>query len=101
MTIGVIGLGLIGGSLAKGISEKTTHTVLGYDIEKSIICRAKLLNAISDELPIEAPSVCDIIILALYPQSTVDVFNKIAPLLKENTIIIEELISNKFFYNKI
>ena len=89
MTIGVIGLGLIGGSLAKGISEKTNHTVLGFDIEKNIICRAKLLNAIKDEFSLQNPSVCDIIILALYPQTSIDVFNQIAPLLKENTIIID------------
>ena len=32
MTIGVVGLGLIGGSVSKAIKHSTPHTVLGYDI---------------------------------------------------------------------
>lgn len=89
MTIGVIGLGLIGGSVAKGLSEKTHHTVLGYDIDKSVLCRAKLLGAVKDELSLHSPSVCDIIIIALYPQATIDVFSQIAPLLKKGTVVID------------
>ena len=35
MKIGVVGLGLIGGSMAKAIKENTKHTVLAYDIKES------------------------------------------------------------------
>ena len=35
MKIGVVGLGLIGGSMAKAIKENTVHTVYGYDIKLS------------------------------------------------------------------
>ena len=31
MIIGVVGLGLIGASLAKALKAKTNHTVLGFD----------------------------------------------------------------------
>ncbi len=89
MTIGVIGLGLIGGSIAKAISDKTSHEVLGYDINKSVVCKAKLLNAIYHEFSLQTPPVCDIIILALYPQATIEVFKQIAPLLRKNTIVID------------
>lgn len=89
MNIGIIGLGLIGGSVAKAISEKTNHTVKGFDKENSIICRAKLLGAISDKLSLQNPSECDIIILALYPKASIEVFEQIAPLLKRGTIVID------------
>lgn len=34
MEIGIVGLGLIGGSLAKAISQNTDNTVYGFDISK-------------------------------------------------------------------
>lgn len=89
MNIGIVGLGLIGGSIAKAITEKTEHKVLGFDKEKSIVCRAKLLGAISEEFSLQNPKKCDIIILALYPKTSVEVFKTIAPLLKRNTIVID------------
>ncbi len=100
MNIGVIGLGLIGGSIAKAISENTSHKALGYDKSESVIYRAKLIGAISEEFSLQNPSVCDMIILALYPNDTIEVFNEIAPLLKEGTIVIDccgvkELVCHK------
>lgn len=89
MNIGVIGLGLIGGSIAKSISENTSHTALGYDKSESVLCRAKLIGAISDEFSLQNPSVCDMIILALYPRATIEVFREIAPRLKKGTIVID------------
>jgi prephenate dehydrogenase len=35
-TIGIVGLGLIGGSLAKAVNAKTTSRVLGYDADETI-----------------------------------------------------------------
>ncbi len=89
MNIGVIGMGLIGGSLAKAISENTSHTVFGFDKNESVICRAKLLGAIKEEFSLQNPSYCDIIILALYPDDSIAVFNEIAPLLKPGTAVID------------
>ena len=37
MQIGIVGLGLIGGSLAKAAKERTTHTVLGFDRDKAVL----------------------------------------------------------------
>ena len=67
MNIGIVGLGLIGGSLAKSIKRETTDTVLGTDINVSTIHKAKLLEAIDLELTDERIGVCDIILVALYP----------------------------------
>ena len=37
LTIGVVGLGLIGGSLVKAIKKNTKHKVFGFDISKETI----------------------------------------------------------------
>ena len=67
MKIAVIGLGLIGGSIAKAIKEQTDHTVLGADIVQSVLLRAKLTEAIDDELTEANLPECETVIIALYP----------------------------------
>lgn len=46
MNVGIIGLGLIGGSLAKSIKEHSQHTVWGYDINEGIVTKALMCEAI-------------------------------------------------------
>ena len=41
MKIGIIGLGLIGGSMAMSIRKHTEHTVFGYDIDPQVMLRAR------------------------------------------------------------
>lgn len=101
MTVGVIGLGLIGGSIAKAIMNNTDSRVLGYDKLQSVTSRAKLLNAISDKLSLQDVSQCDMIILALYPGATVEVFKEIAPRLKPGTIVVDCCGTKKLVCDKI
>ena len=68
MTIGIVGLGLIGGSLAMSIRRHTGHTVLGYDIDPATMLRARAVDAIHDTLTDEALPDCDIVLVALYPE---------------------------------
>ena len=46
MEIGIVGLGLIGGSLAKAISQNTDHTVYGTDLSEQVVRKAVLVDAI-------------------------------------------------------
>ena len=46
MTIGIIGLGLIGGSFARALKKYTSHTVLGYDLSSEAEYKAICENAI-------------------------------------------------------
>ncbi len=71
MNIGVVGLGLIGGSVAKALRENTPNTVLGCDINRTVVDKAKLLEAIDLELTEERIPVCDVVILALYPKDII------------------------------
>ena len=72
MNIAVVGLGLIGGSMAKAIKRATRHTVLGADKSESALLKAELLGAIDARLTDEALTTCDLVIVALYPRDTVD-----------------------------
>lgn len=89
MNIGIIGLGLIGGSMAKAIRLNTDHYVLGMDIDKSIVTKAKIIEAINEELTVENIGKCDIIILALYPDATVETVKKYAHLIKKGAYLID------------
>ena len=89
MTIGIIGLGLIGGSLAKSIKEHSRYTVWGYDIDPNVVEKALLVDAIDEELSDESLSQCDIVLVALYPERCVEYITSHAHLFAPNAIVID------------
>ena len=72
MKIGIVGLGLIGGSLAMSIRKHTDHTVFGYDIDPQVMLRAKAVEAIHDDLADDLLPGMDIVLVALFPQLCAD-----------------------------
>lgn len=89
MTIGIIGLGLIGGSLAKAIKYNTQHRVLGSDIEKHVVLKAKLLGAIDDELSPSQLKECDTVIVALYPEATIKFIKENKCNFKKGAVVLD------------
>lgn len=89
MKIGIVGLGLIGGSLAKAYKRTEGITVLGVDRDKSIMAFAQLAQAIDGALTDEALSDCDCILLATYPQGVIDWIREKAPLLSAHTTVLD------------
>ena len=72
MHIGIVGLGLIGGSLAKAVKAKTAHTVLAFDKNEEVLSKAlsdKAVDAVLDENTLSS---WQIVLVALYPQAAVD-----------------------------
>ena len=70
MTVGIIGLGLIGGSMARAY-KNSGFTVLGCDTNDVVLSWAKL-NGIADEnLTKDNIPDCDLILLAITPKSAV------------------------------
>lgn len=89
MTIGIVGLGLIGGSIAKAIKENTDHTVLGMDIAAPVVYKAKLIKAIDEELTLEKIKTCDLVIIALYLEATLRFLTEHAALFKKGGLVID------------
>lgn len=88
MTVGVVGLGLIGGSFAKAYS-KAGHTVLGADIDKSNLKYAILSGAVSGELKNKLLGECDLILLCTYPGAAIKYMEKNGALMGEKPIVID------------
>ena len=72
LTVGIVGLGLIGGSLAKAVKENTPHTVRGMDLDPSVVLKARLLEAIDDELTMAGLRRCDLLLVAIHPLATLE-----------------------------
>lgn len=90
MKIGVVGLGLIGGSLARQIMRNTSHTVLAYDISDEVLKKGALLNAYHDLLDLDAPTIdVDILIIATNPRATLKILDNVVPRLKSGTIVMD------------
>lgn len=85
--IGVVGLGLIGGSLAKALKKNTAHIVLGYDTDETVMKKALLVGACDGVL--KDVSCLDILIVALYPSATVEYIKSVAEKLKPTAIVID------------
>ena len=87
MKIGIVGLGLIGGSMARALSENGRHEVLGLDRNRSSLLAAKMVGAISDELTEENIGECEMILIALYPEATVEFVEKYASKIRKDAIV--------------
>ena len=89
MKVGVVGMGLIGGSMAKAIHKKTEHTVIGWDASETVRLSAKLLDA-ADEFMVDGnPKDCDLVLIALYPQATVDYVRQHAKDFKKGAMVVD------------
>ncbi len=72
MTVGVVGLGLIGGSLAKAYKRDPSVTVLGWNRSRSTLEFAMLDGAVDGELTADRLRDCDLVLISLYPQAAMD-----------------------------
>lgn len=88
MTVGIAGLGLIGGSLAKAY-KSAGHAILGFDRDTSVLGIAQLSGAVDGALDNETVGTCDVIFIAVYPGAAVDYLDSIAPLLNKETLVID------------
>ena len=89
MTVGINGLGLIGGSLAKAFRRTAGITVLGWDTDSSIVEFAEIAQAIHGPLTDERLKELDLLLLATYPEAVVAHMERLAPLLDKDTMVID------------
>ena len=86
MTVGVVGLGLIGASMAKTVKKHTDFVVLGYDVNEKVMENARLDGTIDGELDLSIDK-CDIVVVALYPDDIVKFVKDNAKYLKDTIVI--------------
>ena len=89
MIVGIIGLGLIGGSLAKAFCRSKDVTVLGWDTNRSIVEFAQIAEAIQAPLTEENLNTVDLLLLATYPEAVVEHMERLAPKLSKHTMVID------------
>ncbi len=89
MNIGIVGLGLIGGSLAKSIKLYTSHHVAGIDLDDEIMLLAKLCGAIDEPLCDEKLGKCDLVLTAIRPETTVGWVKSHGKLMSKSAILVD------------
>ncbi len=88
MTVGILGLGLIGGSMARAYA-KAGHTVLARETDEGILSFAALSGAVQGELTPETLGDCDLLLLAIYTQGCVEYMKENARFLRKDALVID------------
>ena len=88
MNVGIIGLGLIGGSFAKAY-KAAGHTVFAGEIDESILEFAILSGAVDEPLDEDTLRTCDLILIALYPRAAIEFLDESARYISEDTMVID------------
>ena len=89
MNVGIVGLGLIGGSMAKSTKARTGHTVWGADLDKETMTMARMCGAIDAPLTDENLPQCDLILVAIRPAAAVEWVRTHASLLAPSAILVD------------
>lgn len=89
MNIGIVGLGLIGGSLAKSIKTRTMHNVWADDIDAETMMFARLSGAIDGTLDKEKLADIDILIIAVAPHVAISWLTEHAADISKKTIVVD------------
>lgn len=88
-TVVIVGLGLMGGSMALALQESTPVRILGIDNDPDVLMQALRRRAIDEVCNPEWLAQADIVILALPPRATVKWVRDNASLLKKGTVVTD------------
>ena len=88
MNVGILGLGLIGGSLARAYA-KAGHTVYAAEQDESIFSFAQLSGAVHNTLDAETISGCELILLAIYADGSAKWLEENAKFIASSTLVID------------
>ncbi len=94
MTVGICGLGLIGGSMAKAY-KADGHKILARDLDATALGYATLAGIVDGELDSQSLTDCDILFIALYPTAAIEYLTDIAPLLAGSKTVVMDLCGTK------
>lgn len=88
MTVGILGLGLIGGSLARAYTLQG-HTVYAIQRNADMLAFAMLAGAVHGRLDDSTIPECDLVLLAIYPDGSASWLEQNAHLIKSDALVID------------
>lgn len=88
MMVGILGLGLIGGSLARAYA-KAGHTVYVCNRDKDMLAFAQLTGAVHGALTEETIPQCQLLFLAIYPDGSAGWLEKNGHLVSKDALVID------------
>ena len=88
MIVGVVGLGLIGGSAAKAF-KAAGHTIYAYDINESVTGFARLEGIVDEELSTANIAACALLLLTATPNASAGYIEKSAEHISPDTVVID------------
>lgn len=88
-TIGIVGMGLIGGSIAKSIKKVSNNNVYCYDKQNVVVEDATELGVADGILNDDKLKECDLLIVALYPRDIPVYISSVIDKLKQGCVVID------------
>ena len=88
MRVGILGLGLIGGSMARAYALEG-HTVYACEKDETMLSFAMLAGAVHGELSTETVPQCDLILLAIYPAGSAVWLEENARLISAHALVLD------------
>ncbi|MCI9482681.1 MAG: prephenate dehydrogenase [Oscillibacter sp.] len=89
MNVGIVGLGLIGGSMAKSTKARTSHTVWGIDLDHETMTLARMSGAIDGPLTDGNLGDCDLLFVAICPAAAIAWVKENAEKIAKKTILVD------------
>ena len=101
MKVGILGLGLIGGSLARAYAI-AGHTVYAAEKDESMLSFAQLAGAVDGQLTPENLRECELVLLAIYPEGSANWLAENAMHISKDALVmdccgVKQLICEKCF----
>lgn len=88
MNVGILGLGLIGGSLARAYS-KAGHSVYACEQDENMLAFAQLSGAVTGALDQDTIPRCDLILLAIFAEGSAQWLESNVRLIDKKTLVID------------
>ena len=88
MRVGVVGLGLIGGSFAKAYAE-AGHEVLAREVDKIVLGFARMNGTVTGPLTEDNVSSCDLVLLTVPPRAAIECLETMAPFFGPRPVVLD------------
>ena len=88
MNVGILGLGLIGGSLARAYA-KAGHTVFACEQDEGMLIFAQLAGAVNGILDQKTIPSCDLLLLAIYAEGSAQWLEENAHCISKTALVID------------